>query len=464
MTSALLCLLLAAPASYRVEGDLHGQADAVGATAALQWSRFSVSASGSHPPSLGDASAWAYGASGAVTHPVGPVLLGLRGGAGSAFDASLFGRLGSGRTTLTLDVGYRHTDRPILSDGRSVLVMGNSVNLSAKATAPLGLVTVYAALRFANGVGSYTYASPAISAGPAADPGANPACPPDASHANAAGSPTSPVDAATGLAEVPRALVPGVGLSLPVFEWASLYAEAEYFPGRGVQVAGGLTVSFERRAPPVTPPVSAPEPPRPTVPSMVEIHLTSQGSPIAGTVLVTGPRAFEVSVPAQGMAAVELGPGRWRLRFLAPGRLGREKVIRVVESTVTAVAEDLNPAPERRSVMLTQGGIRLFRPVEFLAGGTELSEASKAVLAEVADLLVNEPSRKVSVTAHVDRDGENDPDSLSQAQADSIVEFLGTLVAPERLSGVGAGAKQPLIPNLLNASRKLNRRVLFELN
>ncbi len=474
----LLSALLADAGGYTVEADVRGQPEAVGLGASFKMGRFGlgVDASRALGLPLADKAGWAYGATGTITQPVGPVLLGLRAGAGTAFDATLFGQFSLGPTAWTVDVGYRHTSDAVSPDARTELVLGNSLNATVKVAAPLGALTAYATGRFSNGIGGYSWtragAAPAEgSAGVSGDPGVLAQCDP-----NATGQSSAPIELAgsdgtepvSGSGAAARGFAPGLGLSIPAFNWATLYAEGEYVLGQGPRFFAGVTFSFEgggAKAKPAAPEAEIAPEPMAIPPSNVEFQLTSNGKPISGVVTASsGARTIRLPVRSSTVSTLDLDPGRWRLRFQAPGHLGREIVLNISDPALLKVAQELTPVPARRSVMLTSEGIKLFRPLEFSAGSVELTEESKATLAEVADLAVNEPTKMVTVTAHVERDEENDAESLSQAQADAIIEFLGTLVAPERLSGVGAGARHPLIPNLLNVARKLNRRVTFELN
>ncbi|MGQ0504091.1 MAG: hypothetical protein ACT4TC_02115, partial [Myxococcaceae bacterium] len=231
MTSALLIgigLVLAGAGDLRVEAAARGQAQAVGLGGTFAISRFSVTLAGARATQypLADPSGWAYGISGTASHTLGPVQLGVRVGGGTQWDAGIFGRYQLGPTLWTADVGYRRTLVPFAPDARSPLVLGNSIQASLRITAPLGFLSVYAMARFANGLGGFSSQSPTAAPLPP-PPASDPDCPP-----------TEPTEQTTPTVEEPaprvqpRLLVPGFGLSAPVYEWAGLYADVEYFHGR----------------------------------------------------------------------------------------------------------------------------------------------------------------------------------------------------------------------------------------
>ncbi|RMH43269.1 MAG: hypothetical protein D6689_05855 [Deltaproteobacteria bacterium] len=87
----------------------------------------------------------------------------------------------------------------------------------------------------------------------------------------------------------------------------------------------------------------------------------------------------------------------------------------------------------------------------------------KAILDEVADLLLAHPDVRIEVIAHTDsRKGPDKSREITQAQADAVKAYLVAKGVPaERISAVGRGMDEPIADNRKSSGRAKNRRIEF---
>ena len=104
--------------------------------------------------------------------------------------------------------------------------------------------------------------------------------------------------------------------------------------------------------------------------------------------------------------------------------------------------------------------------VLFDLGDYHLKKEMKGILDKVAVVLKGHPDKQIVVEGHTDdlsiATGKiRDNWQLSALRATSVVEYFVTEkgLDPSRLSAAGYGEYQPLVPNISEANRRLNRRV-----
>lgn len=216
----------------------------------------------------------------------------------------------------------------------------------------------------------------------------------------------------------------------------------------------------------------------------------SAGKAVPASVSFDGPEKTEVKTGLDGTFTATLTTGQYAARASAPGFDAKEVPVQVIEGADRSVEFALGggaPAPGTPAGkkgakgaavaeapagppagLVTLAGKRLVfkRVVAFKAAGAnpsaDLLPASKGVLDQLAALLAGKPELKVKVLAHVDA-SVPDGDALTKAQADSVVAYLtGKGVAADRLEAVGMGAKKPLVPSIIPASKVKNRRLEFQ--
>ena len=99
--------------------------------------------------------------------------------------------------------------------------------------------------------------------------------------------------------------------------------------------------------------------------------------------------------------------------------------------------------------------------VTFESGATELNDASKAILLNVATSLAANPDVHVEIGGHTDNTGSRKANTrVSQARADAVQEFLeANGVAVGQTTAKGYGPDKPVASNKTAEGRAQNRRV-----
>ena len=122
-----------------------------------------------------------------------------------------------------------------------------------------------------------------------------------------------------------------------------------------------------------------------------------------------------------------------------------------------------------------QGGFRIYMtiiPIQegaqltldhitFASNSADLKPSSLLELDRVIELLQKNPSLHVEISAHTDDVGSNAYNlKLSQSRAKSSVNYLTKHGAPiSRLKPMGFGKQKPVVPNVSEENRAINRRV-----
>ncbi|ADG91769.1 OmpA/MotB domain protein [Arcobacter nitrofigilis DSM 7299] len=97
--------------------------------------------------------------------------------------------------------------------------------------------------------------------------------------------------------------------------------------------------------------------------------------------------------------------------------------------------------------------------------GTDITDESYKVVEQIAKILKNNPSVKIEIGGHTDAKGEADVNQwISLQRAKSVKKELEKLgIAEDRITAVGYGESQPLVPNDKNGYSSENRRVEFKI-
>lgn len=111
---------------------------------------------------------------------------------------------------------------------------------------------------------------------------------------------------------------------------------------------------------------------------------------------------------------------------------------------------------ERPSVELTMGS-----DILFALDSAVIRESAKPTLAEIARALLNNPDKNLEVTGHTcDLGSISYNQGLSERRAESVKRYLvDSGISADRITTLGRGELQPLVPNTSEEARSLNRRV-----
>lgn len=107
-----------------------------------------------------------------------------------------------------------------------------------------------------------------------------------------------------------------------------------------------------------------------------------------------------------------------------------------------------------------------FESLEFEEGRAALTTPMYGDLDKMADFLLDNPNFNLRISGHTDSDGREDFNlKLSQDRADIIKEYLVFFggVEENRISAKGYGSSKPIVEELTDKDKKLNRRVEFEI-
>ena len=116
------------------------------------------------------------------------------------------------------------------------------------------------------------------------------------------------------------------------------------------------------------------------------------------------------------------------------------------------------PEAEDRTVQVEQA-------VEFESGSAVINEEYFPILELAVAVMELNPRADLVIQGHTDNVGdEADNLALSQARADSVVEYLvGRGVEADRLDPIGFGQSEPVADNSTAEGRFLNRRIEFDI-
>ncbi|MBW3545865.1 MAG: OmpA family protein, partial [Bacteroidetes bacterium] len=192
-----------------------------------------------------------------------------------------------------------------------------------------------------------------------------------------------------------------------------------------------------------------------------ELRDSKTGASIAGTAVILNE---EDSVTLQsdeaGQVAVPYSDENVSLEFKAPGYLSVRQTIdqsRFMDEGKQLWVINLEPLSEGNTITLNN--------VLFYKGTANFIEGSEGELELVAEMMNENPEVNIFLKGHTDNVGNDVLNvQLSQARVEAVTSFLVDQgVAPDRISGKGFGGSQPVASNETEETRKLNRRVEFEI-
>ncbi len=107
-----------------------------------------------------------------------------------------------------------------------------------------------------------------------------------------------------------------------------------------------------------------------------------------------------------------------------------------------------------------------FESLEFENGKSDILEHMHSDLAKLGNFLIDHPEEKLKISGHTDSSGNEDLNlQLSQSRADAIKTFLTEFykIDSNRITAIGYGSSNPIVKEVTDEDKKLNRRVEFEL-
>jgi outer membrane protein OmpA-like peptidoglycan-associated protein len=194
------------------------------------------------------------------------------------------------------------------------------------------------------------------------------------------------------------------------------------------------------------------------------------GQPAAGlTVALTDAKgkARQAATDAAGsFTFADVTPGSVKLRvsggdYLATSKSGAVKAREAAQFSITVVKRPKNP-----NVKVAGSSIILSKRIDFEGNTAQIKEDSRAVIAELGDLLERTPGiKRIEIQGHTDNSGTADANmALSQDRANAVRDALVEQgVESTRVDAKGYGGTRPLAPNVTPANRARNRRVQVQI-
>lgn len=107
-----------------------------------------------------------------------------------------------------------------------------------------------------------------------------------------------------------------------------------------------------------------------------------------------------------------------------------------------------------------------FSKIEFENGKAALRSEMFEDLDKIINFLLDNPDFKIKISGHTDSDGREEFNlDLSQQRANSIKEYITYFgnVAENRVDAIGYGSSKPIVEEVSEADKAMNRRVEFEI-
>lgn len=107
-----------------------------------------------------------------------------------------------------------------------------------------------------------------------------------------------------------------------------------------------------------------------------------------------------------------------------------------------------------------------FESLEFANGKADILPSMYSDLDKMVNFLIDNPDFKLKISGHTDSDGSEDSNhELSQKRAEAIQDYLVHygIISPDRIQAKGYGSSRPLVDEVTEEDKKINRRVEFEM-
>ena len=204
------------------------------------------------------------------------------------------------------------------------------------------------------------------------------------------------------------------------------------------------------------------------VPKIAEIRgrvLDTEDKPIrTAQVTVNGPGGpFVVPVDAGGNFSKQFKPGAYSIAVRDPAYLTRGRDVTLKANDTLDLEFVLSPKPKQTTAKLQADRIEISEKVFFDTGNATIKTRSFNLLNQIASILLENPAVNIRIEGHTDDQGDDSSNmELSRERAESVRTYLLQQgVSESRLEAKGYGETRPILPNVSNRNRTINRRVEF---
>lgn len=137
-----------------------------------------------------------------------------------------------------------------------------------------------------------------------------------------------------------------------------------------------------------------------------------------------------------------------------------EQNIRALEQRMNEFEDRLNNL-EQLVADLDRVDLTIDSDVLFAFDSAVIRENAKPTLARIVRALANNPDKNISITGHTcDIGTESYNQGLSERRAEAVRQYIvNSGITDDRIETAGRGETQPLVPNISEEARMLNRRV-----
>jgi outer membrane protein OmpA-like peptidoglycan-associated protein len=213
-------------------------------------------------------------------------------------------------------------------------------------------------------------------------------------------------------------------------------------------------------APAPAPVVEAPPPPLPT--GYVAGSITGPDGGISADIHITGTTTQDLRSTMDGSFSAKLFPGRYTILVAPDGFYARSTTVTVATDQAVPVVLRTTPRKAMGAVSIENDAIKFSKPFALDEKRVAPAPTQVDVLAEVADIVVRNPDRKLVISVYSDVHGKADRLDWTEQRAQAIRDALVAAGAPaDRLEAHGYGTSQLLLPE--KPSSADNRRVGLQL-
>lgn len=178
--------------------------------------------------------------------------------------------------------------------------------------------------------------------------------------------------------------------------------------------------------------------------------------PLQSTITIETEEPITVESSEAGVFQIDAPEGTWTVTAEADGYVPRSQPVVVAADQTSIVNFVLRPA-------LETGQVLSFDNIYFDSGSATLKPESYYILDNMVEILDANPNARVQVAGHTDSDGSSSYNqTLSEQRAASVFTYLVQRgISAARLTTMGFGEAQPVVPNTSSSNKAMNRRIEF---